>query len=158
MAWSEGKNQAPQSFAKGPRHTAFREAKERAGIDPKLRWHDLRHISISLIIMSGVDCNTVAALVGHTTATMIETTSGLLPLRHMQATAVTFGGYLDRITGLGSAQGSLQPMNSDRPVSAQVADLISGEAARGIPAANLLPDETKRLSIRPATPSGPGEK
>jgi hypothetical protein len=71
---------------------------------------------------------------------------------------VTFGGYLDRITGLGSTQGSMQPMNSDRPVSAQVADLISGEAARGLLAPKLLPDGTVLLSRATAIPSGHDEK
>jgi hypothetical protein len=85
---------------------------------------------------------------------MIETTYGHLSLRHKQATAVTFGGYLDRITGLGS----VQTVNSDRPVSAQVADLISGEAAREIVATKLLPDGTAPLSRSTAIPSGPGEK
>ena len=89
---------------------------------------------------------------------MIETTYGLLSLRHKQATAVTFGGYLDRSTGLGSGQSPIQPAISDRPVSAQVADLISGEAAREIVATRLLPDGTAPLSRPTAIPSGPDEK
>ena len=89
---------------------------------------------------------------------MIETTYGHLSLRHKQATTVTFGGYLDRITGLGAEQRPAQAIGADRPVSAQVADLISHEAARGSVATKLLADGTALLPRPPANLSGPSEK
>lgn len=138
--------------------TAFREAKKRADIDPSLRWHDLRHVAISYYVMAGVDYNTIASLVGHTTPTMIEQRYGHLSQRHKEATAVIFGGYMDRITGLGSVSGAAASMDSERPISAQVADLISGEAAQAMSVAKLLPLRLGHQQAASQSPAGPGEK
>ena len=113
--------------------TAFREAKKRAGIDPKFRWHDLRHVAISYMVMSGVDFNTIASLVGHTTPTMIEQRYGHLSQRHKDATARIFGTYMDRISGTMAALDAAAPIET-RSISAQVADQISTEASKALPA------------------------
>lgn len=117
--------------------TAFREAKKRAGIDPQFRWHDMRHVGISYMVMAGVDFSTIASLVGHTTPTMIEQRYGHLSQRHKDATARVFGGYMDRITGVAPA--SVMAASMQEPsVSAQVADLISAEAAQAIGVGKVL--------------------
>lgn len=77
---------------------------------------------------------------------MLEKGCGHLSLRHKQATAVIYGGFMDRITGLGSEQKLAPISNSDRQVSAQVADLISGEAARGIVVTKLLPGDNSAIA------------
>ncbi|MFC1678969.1 tyrosine-type recombinase/integrase [Elusimicrobiota bacterium] len=131
--------------------TAFRETKKRAGIDMGFRWHDLRHVAISYYVMAGVDYNTIASLVGHTTPTMIEQRYGHLSQRHRNATAVIFGGYMDRITGLESAHANTKNPGSDRSISSQVADLISGEAARGLVVKGHPPFvSAHRLRMRPS--------
>lgn len=146
----------PNASGTGPildMDTAWREAKKRAGLDPKMRWHDLRHIAISYYVMAGVDYNTIAALVGHTTPTMIEQRYGHLSQRHKEATAVIFGGYMDRITGLGSVPGAATAGDDARSVSAQVADLISGEAAKALVVRKLLPGDTGALSTPAENPT-----
>ena len=78
---------------------------------------------------------------------MIEQRYGHLSQRHKEATAVIFGGYMDRITGLGLVQGPATAVDTERPISAQVADLISGEAAQALAVARMLP---LRLDHQPA--------
>lgn len=118
----------PNSKGTGPiksMGTAFKVAKERAGIT-NFRWHDLRHTAISYMVMSGVDFFTIAALVGHTTPTMIQERYGHLSPRHMEASAVLFGGYMDRLTGGGAGAA---PALTNTPIVAQVAEMLSREAA-----------------------------
>ena len=110
--------------------TAFRIAKERAGIE-NFRWHDLRHTAISYMVMSGVDFFTIAALVGHTTPTMIQERYGHLSPRHMEASAVLFGGYRDRLTG-GVVGAAPVPALANTTIVSQVADMLSREAASGL--------------------------
>jgi integrase len=56
----------------------MRRANERAGIVPRVRFHDLRHTWISLGVINGVPLTVLAKQVGHTTTKMIEQTYGHL--------------------------------------------------------------------------------
>ena len=56
----------------------MRRANERAGIVPRVRFHDLRHTWISLGVMAGIPLTVLAKQVGHTTTKMIEQTYGHL--------------------------------------------------------------------------------
>jgi integrase len=48
----------------------FRPAVSAAGLDPRLRFHDLRHTCASLLIAQGASVKAVQAQLGHATATM----------------------------------------------------------------------------------------
>jgi integrase len=141
----------PNATGTGPvedMDTAFKVAKRRAGIAADFRWHDLRHVGISYMVMSGVDFNTVASLAGHTTATMVEKTYGHLSRKHKEATSVIFGGYMDRITGRGPERGEITTLDSTPAISTQVADFISSEAAKGLIVLRIPTEEASS-----ATPS-----
>lgn len=52
---------------------SWRNALRNAGITRKIRPYDLRHAFATMLIASGTDVGTVAALMGHTTPTMVLT-------------------------------------------------------------------------------------
>jgi integrase len=99
----------PNDSNTGPRReirTAFARAKRAAGL-ADFRFHDLRRTAISYGVMSGVDFFSIAGLAGHTTPTMIETTYGHLSPKYREATSAIFGSFMDKLTGMGTAQGRL---------------------------------------------------
>jgi integrase len=59
---------------------AWNKAKERAGIDRPLRFHDLRHRYASVLIAEGLDALTVKTLMGHSSITeTVDTYSHMFP-------------------------------------------------------------------------------
>lgn len=71
-----GKKQ-PQTIAGEHFRTAFRHARNRAGLQG-LHMHDLRHTAASHMLMAGVDVRTLAALLGHRTMQMVMRYTHLL--------------------------------------------------------------------------------
>jgi integrase len=53
-------------------------AKDRAGVDHKLRFHDLRHRYASVLIEAGLDALTIKTLMGHSSITETYDTYGHL--------------------------------------------------------------------------------
>lgn len=87
---------------------AFQRALKVAGI-ANFRFHDLRHTAISYMIMNGIDLKTVAELVGHTTAEMVDKRYGHLSPDHKRIAAEIYGAAMERLcTGAAptSAKGS----------------------------------------------------
>jgi len=76
----------------------FLKALSRAGIKD-FRFHDLRHTAISYMMMNGIDLKTIAELVGHTTAQMVDQRYGHLSPDHKRAAAGIFGAAMDRLCG-----------------------------------------------------------
>ena len=46
--------------------------KERAGVEPSARFHDLRHTHASLLLSVGTDLRTIQAILGHSSLKMVE--------------------------------------------------------------------------------------
>lgn len=103
--------------------TAWRVACRKAELGG-LHFHDLRHTAISYMVMAGVDYFTIAALVGHTSPTMIEERYGHLSPEHKRASAQIFGVHLDRLLGRGPEGVPLPP--PARTVVEQAARRIEG--------------------------------
>lgn len=76
----------------------FLKALERAGIED-FRFHDLRHTAISYMMMNGIDLKTIAELVGHTTAQMVDQRYGHLSPDHKRTASEVFGAAMDRLCG-----------------------------------------------------------
>jgi integrase len=51
----------------------FARAKERAGITRRLRWYDLRHMTATELIASGVDIKTISEILGNTPEQCLQT-------------------------------------------------------------------------------------
>ncbi|HVA66250.1 MAG TPA: site-specific integrase [Elusimicrobiota bacterium] len=83
----------------------FKRALRVAGIKG-FRFHDLRHTAISYMMMNGIDLKTIAELVGHTTAEMVDKRYGHLSPDHKRIAAEIFGSAMDRLCGYeGVAEG-----------------------------------------------------
>ncbi len=67
-------------------------AKMKAKIQPEFRFHDLRHVYISHMIMQGVDLFTVAQQVGHKDLRLIQERYGHLLAEHRQKAARAIDG------------------------------------------------------------------
>ena len=63
---------------------AWESAKKRAGIDPELRWHDLRHTSASRLIQAGASDRHLMELFGWKSTAMAKTYAHLR-VEHLQA-------------------------------------------------------------------------
>jgi integrase len=72
-------------------HHAWTAAKDRAGVDRVLRFHDLRHVYASVLIEGGCDALTVKTLMGHSSITQTYDTYGhMFPSQsHRAAEAVS---------------------------------------------------------------------
>ena len=77
----------------------FLKALEKAGIKD-FRFHDLRHTAVSYMMMNGIDLKTIAELVGHTTAQMVDQRYGHLSPDHKRVATEIYGAAMDRLTGL----------------------------------------------------------
>ncbi len=67
---------------------AWTKAKQRAGVSPSLRFHDLRHRYASVLIAEGLDALTVKTLMGHSSITETYDTYGhLFPNQSERAAA-----------------------------------------------------------------------
>lgn len=80
------------------RELAIPVVRDRAEI-ADFHFHDLRHTAISYMIMNGVDLKTVAELVGHTTAQMVDKRYGHLSPNHKRVATDTFGTAMNRVSG-----------------------------------------------------------
>ncbi|MBI5239134.1 MAG: site-specific integrase [Elusimicrobia bacterium] len=80
--------------------SGFKRALRRAGI-ANFRFHDLRHTAISYMMMNGIDLKTIAELVGHATAQMVDKRYGHLSPDHKRAAAEVYGSAMDRLCGHG---------------------------------------------------------
>ncbi len=78
--------------------TGFDNALRRANIRD-FHFHDLRHTAVSYMIMNGIDLKTVAELVGHTTAQMVDKRYGHLSPDHKRTATDVFGSAMDRLCG-----------------------------------------------------------
>ena len=63
------------------------------------RFHDLRHTAISYMIIQGIDLKTVAELVGHTTAEMVDKRYGHLSPNHKKVATEIFGSAMGQLCG-----------------------------------------------------------
>lgn len=77
----------------------FKAALTKAGIKD-FRFHDLRHTAVSYMMMNGIDLKTIAELVGHTTAEMVDQRYGHLSPDHKRIATEIFGSAMDRLCGL----------------------------------------------------------
>jgi integrase len=104
--------------------TAFKNVVARAGL-ANFKLHDLRHTAISIMVMSGMDFATIAALVGHTSPSMVEKVYGHLSPRHKEASAVLYGKHLERLIGKsdGTVNGTVVPV--ERPIALRVAEMAA---------------------------------
>lgn len=59
---------------KTPVQVAFKHALRRAGLDTKLRWHDLRHTCASWWVLSGGDIFRLSKMLGHASVTITQKT------------------------------------------------------------------------------------
>ena len=76
----------------------FQRTLAAAGIK-NFRFHDLRHTAVSYMMMNGIDLKTIAELVGHTTAEMVDQRYGHLSPDHKRVATEIFGSAMDRLTG-----------------------------------------------------------
>lgn len=76
----------------------FVKACERAAIKD-FRFHDLRHTAVSYMMMNGIDLKTIAELVGHTNAEMVDQRYGHLSPDHKRSATEIFGSAMDRLCG-----------------------------------------------------------
>jgi integrase len=58
--------------AKNPVQCAYKAALKRAGLDPSLRWHDLRHTGASWWVLGGGDIFRLSRLLGHASVTITQ--------------------------------------------------------------------------------------
>lgn len=77
----------------------FMKALAKAGITD-FRFHDLRHTAVSYMMMNGIDLKTIAELVGHTTAQMVDQRYGHLSPDHKRLATEIYGAAMDRLTGI----------------------------------------------------------
>lgn len=59
--------------------------KERAGVEPSARFHDLRHTHASLLLSVGTDLRTIQAILGHSSLKMVEAYTHTTNDRKMKA-------------------------------------------------------------------------
>ena len=71
----------------------------RAAAIQGFRFHDLRHTAVSYMMMNGIDLKTIAELVGHTTAEMVDKRYGHLSPDHKRMSAQVFGAAMDKLCG-----------------------------------------------------------
>lgn len=85
----------------------FLKACSQVGISD-FRFHDLRHTAVSYMMMNGIDLKTIAELVGHTTAEMVDQRYGHLSPDHKRMATEIYGSAMDRLCGFG-----LKPRSSE---------------------------------------------
>ena len=78
--------------------SAFRLALRKNGISD-FHFHDLRHTAVSYMIMNGLDLKTIAEMVGHTTAEMVDKRYGHLSPDHKRVAVELYGSAMDRLSG-----------------------------------------------------------
>jgi len=79
-------------------HGQFASACAKAGLKD-FRFHDLRHTAVSYMMMNGIDLKTIAELVGHTTAQMVDERYGHLSPDHKRQATEIFGAAMDLLCG-----------------------------------------------------------
>ena len=82
----------------------FKRALRVTGIT-NFRFHDLRHTAISYMMMNGIDLKTIADLVGHTTAEMVDKRYGHLSPDHKRRATEIFGSAMDKLCGVTGKSG-----------------------------------------------------
>lgn len=100
-----GESVFPKDRGEGPLrfiHDQFVTACMRGGVKG-FRFHDLRHTAISYMVMNGIDLKTIAELVGHATAEMIDKRYGHLSPDHKRRATEIFGAAMDRLCDDASA-------------------------------------------------------
>ena len=97
----------------------FRRACAKARIED-FHFHDLRHTAISYMMMNGIDLKTIAELVGHTTAQMVDQRYGHLSPDHKRAAAEIFGSAMDRLCGNASGAPEAAQAGNVAPRGAKV--------------------------------------
>jgi len=73
-ATAPGKQNASDVRAKTPVQVAFKHALRRAGLDVRLRWHDLRHTCASWWVLSGGDIFRLSKMLGHANVSITQKT------------------------------------------------------------------------------------
>jgi integrase len=68
------KKVASEARARTPVQVAFKHALRRAGLDTKLRWHDLRHTCASWWVLSGGDIFRLSKMLGHASVSITQKT------------------------------------------------------------------------------------
>lgn len=80
--------------------------KQKAGIEPSARFHDLRHTHASLLLSAGTDLRTIQAILGHSSLKMVEAYTHTTNDQKMKAImainlpALTAGGGSDGVPNL----------------------------------------------------------
>ena len=107
-------------FARGP---ADERTLRLAGIEGS-RFHDLRHTAVSYM-MNGIDLKTIAELVGHTTAEMVDKRYGHLSPDHKRTATRVYGAAMDKLCGYvadGPGVDTFWTLSQDQPKGAEMMD------------------------------------
>jgi site-specific recombinase XerD len=80
----------------------FRTFADLAKLDERLHFHSLRHTTGSWLAMQGVPLRVIQAILGHSTVTVTETYSHLMPETMQVAVQQVFGKRGPRLSNTGS--------------------------------------------------------